>query len=302
MSLIEIIDLLNSSLHLELQYSQEPSNDLSLIFESPEGKIFGKSEDISLSPLIKALLATQESLDENQGDHEALRMQMAWQQYLTGESSQPPEQPFNTAAELRLLCIYPLTESLHNELLQAFQAILDAHFLCLMDQKAYWLLPSEPSLGETLFAISQSIETEYDSNVRLSLSQPLETAFAENSLYIAYQTLKALTALQADGEALSPAIFEDHTLLLLIREWLNKEQGPIEGILRQHHDFSQLDEETKKTIDMMFRMNLNLTDTAKALFIHRNTLIYRLDKFEKTFGIDLRVFEDAFKLKLLLML
>ena len=58
-------------------------------------------------------------------------------------------------------------------------------------------------------------------------------------------------------------------------------------------------EEMLQTIDMFFRKDLNLSDTARQLFIHRNTLVYRLDKVQRQTGIDLRHFDDAVTFKIL---
>jgi len=67
---------------------------------------------------------------------------------------------------------------------------------------------------------------------------------------------------------------------------------------RNPEDF---DEETIATIDKFFENNLNVSETSRQLFIHRNTLVYRLDKLQKTTGLDLRVFEDAITFKIALM-
>ena len=56
------------------------------------------------------------------------------------------------------------------------------------------------------------------------------------------------------------------------------------------------------TIDMFFKKDLNLSDTARQLYIHRNTLVYRLDKVQKQIGLDLRSFEDAVTFKILMEL
>ncbi len=59
-------------------------------------------------------------------------------------------------------------------------------------------------------------------------------------------------------------------------------------------------EEMLYTIDMFFRKDLNLSDTARQLYIHRNTLVYRLDKVQRQVGLDLRKFDDAVTFKMLL--
>ena len=61
-------------------------------------------------------------------------------------------------------------------------------------------------------------------------------------------------------------------------------------------------EEMLHTIDMFFNKDLNLSDTARQLYIHRNTLVYRLDKIQRQTGLDLRRFEDAITFRILLLL
>ena len=61
------------------------------------------------------------------------------------------------------------------------------------------------------------------------------------------------------------------------------------------------DEETLMTINKFFENSLNVSETSRQLFLHRNTLVYRLDKLQKSTGLDLRVFEDAITFKIALM-
>lgn len=61
------------------------------------------------------------------------------------------------------------------------------------------------------------------------------------------------------------------------------------------------DEETLTTINKFFENSLNVSETSRQLFIHRNTLVYRLDKLQKSTGLDLRVFEDAITFRIALM-
>lgn len=63
----------------------------------------------------------------------------------------------------------------------------------------------------------------------------------------------------------------------------------------------QFDEETLLTINKFFENSLNVSETARQLYIHRNTLVYRLDKVHKATGLDLRVFEDAITFEIALM-
>ncbi len=61
------------------------------------------------------------------------------------------------------------------------------------------------------------------------------------------------------------------------------------------------DEETLTTINKFFENSLNVSETSRQLYIHRNTLVYRLDKLQKSTGLDLRVFDDAITFKIALM-
>ncbi|QHQ60633.1 PucR family transcriptional regulator [Anaerocolumna sedimenticola] len=63
----------------------------------------------------------------------------------------------------------------------------------------------------------------------------------------------------------------------------------------------EFDEETLSTINKFFENSLNVSETSRQLYIHRNTLVYRLDKLQKSTNLDLRVFEDAITFKIALM-
>lgn len=63
----------------------------------------------------------------------------------------------------------------------------------------------------------------------------------------------------------------------------------------------EFDEETVTTINKFFENSLNVSETSRQLYIHRNTLVYRIDKLQKSTGLDLRVFDDAITFKIALM-
>ncbi len=62
------------------------------------------------------------------------------------------------------------------------------------------------------------------------------------------------------------------------------------------------DNETAVTVEKMFENNLNISEASRQLFIHRNTLVYRLDKIHKNTGFDLREFEDAMMFRMVMMI
>lgn len=64
---------------------------------------------------------------------------------------------------------------------------------------------------------------------------------------------------------------------------------------------NELDEETLTTINKFFENNLNVSETSRQLFVHRNTLVYRIEKLAKITGLDIRTFDDALTFKIALM-
>jgi sugar diacid utilization regulator len=84
----------------------------------------------------------------------------------------------------------------------------------------------------------------------------------------------------------------------------------IKGILHPENDEldrggmggDEIDGEMLATLETFFMENCNVSDTAKRLYIHRNTLLYRLDKFKQETGMDVRNFDHAILVKLALLL
>ncbi|MEQ8154324.1 MAG: helix-turn-helix domain-containing protein [Clostridiaceae bacterium] len=67
-----------------------------------------------------------------------------------------------------------------------------------------------------------------------------------------------------------------------------------EDIVGEYRDyFKHQDQDTLKMIDVFFQQDLNISETSKELFVHRNTLLYRLDKIKKETSLDLRNFNEA---------
>ena len=67
------------------------------------------------------------------------------------------------------------------------------------------------------------------------------------------------------------------------------------------NSIDSLDQETLFTINKFFENNLNVSETSRKLFVHRNTLVYRLEKIKKLTGLDLRQFDHAIVFKVALM-
>lgn len=75
----------------------------------------------------------------------------------------------------------------------------------------------------------------------------------------------------------------------------------IEEIFGSQSIPEEIDKETLHTINKFFENNLNVSETSRQLFVHRNTLVYRIEKLEKSTGLDIRTFDDALTFKIALM-
>ena len=151
-------------------------------------------------------------------------------------------------------------------------------------------------LEETAGYLVDTMNTEALASVSVSYDS-MALDFSE--LPLTYRHLKAAMKIGRTFRT-SERIFGYHSLGLgkLIssisnesaREFLEEE---LPGI-----DFRQFDSETMNTIEVFFASGLNIAEAARALYLHRNTLVYRLDKFKKTTGCDLQNFDDAVKIRI----
>lgn len=68
-----------------------------------------------------------------------------------------------------------------------------------------------------------------------------------------------------------------------------------------NHSIDDLDDEILSTVQKFFDNNLNVSETSRQLFVHRNTLVYRIEKLHQATGLDIRTFEDAMTFKIAMM-
>ena len=73
------------------------------------------------------------------------------------------------------------------------------------------------------------------------------------------------------------------------------------GEIFGEESLESIDDETLNIIRTFFENNLNLSETSRQLYVHRNTLVYRFEKLQRKFGLDIRAFEDALTFKLAMM-
>lgn len=131
-------------------------------------------------------------------------------------------------------------------------------------------------IGTTAFHLRELAERYKEAQVAIEVGK----VFDEEKSIIHYENL-----------GIGRLIYQLPTKLceMFLREVFKK--NPIES----------LDQETLYTINKFFENNLNVSETSRKLFVHRNTLVYRLEKIKKLTGLDLREFDHAIVFKVALM-
>lgn len=148
-------------------------------------------------------------------------------------------------------------------------------------------------------SIADSLGTEYYTRVLVGIGTTIDSikdlarSFREAQVSLevgkVFDTEK--TIVSYDNLGIARLIYQLPTTLceMFLREIFKR--GSIES----------LDNETLFTIQKFFENNLNVSETSRKLFVHRNTLVYRLEKIKKLTGLDLREFDDAIVFKVALM-
>ena len=157
--------------------------------------------------------------------------------------------------------------------------------------------------GKEIYRIAKSIEDALAQNLKLKTTigigtvvshiRDLARAYKEAGVAIdvgkVFDTEKTIITYENLG--IGRLIYQLPTVMcdMFLQEVFKK--NPIDA----------LDQETLFTINKFFENNLNVSETARKLFVHRNTLVYRLEEIKKLTGLDLREFDDAITFKVALM-
>lgn len=156
-----------------------------------------------------------------------------------------------------------------------------------------------PDLEQLAKSIVDTLTTEFYIHCSIGIGTPvstikdLATSFKESQIAIevgkVFDTEKVIVSY--DNLGIARLVYQLPTTLceMFLQEIFKR--GSIDS----------LDQETLFTIQRFFENNLNVSETSRKLFVHRNTLVYRLEKIKKLTGLDLREFEDAIVFKVALM-
>ena len=150
---------------------------------------------------------------------------------------------------------------------------------------------TDEDIAEYTAAVAETIETETGIQMQAGIGAATrELAGLKESLRQAAEAIETGRTFQPESRVF---VYSRQTMERLIRAIPEEAQRQLRGELLSSETGKQLSPEMMETIRAYFRTDLNLSTTARELFIHRNTLIYRLDKIRKETGFDLRRFRDA---------
>lgn len=154
---------------------------------------------------------------------------------------------------------------------------------------------------EELYQFAQAVQETLMEEVVLTTEIGIGESKASLSL-LGESYLEARRAMEV-GHIFSPAdsihVFRDLLLERFLMNVPREESMHYHALLFNRKTAKLFNEEMLQTIEMFFRKDLNLSDTARQLYIHRNTLVYRLDKVQRMTGLDLRRFDNAVTFKIL---
>ncbi|MDR1639131.1 MAG: helix-turn-helix domain-containing protein [Clostridiales bacterium] len=155
-------------------------------------------------------------------------------------------------------------------------------------------------IEKTAHMICDTLNTEAMSNVYVAIGTPVTDLKNVSSSYKeAKMALEVGKIFESDKSIMNYVQLGIGRLIYQLPVQLCKMF--ISEVLHGITSMDQFDDETLSTVNKFFENNLNVSETSRQLYIHRNTLVYRLDKLQKLTGLDLRTFDDAITFKITLM-
>ncbi|WP_409343926.1 PucR family transcriptional regulator [Paenibacillus sp. MBLB4367] len=157
----------------------------------------------------------------------------------------------------------------------------------------------EESLASICSGLYEMLSSEWVGECHLSVHFPIIPAKSLMGTILQMRETMALGRTYELGSSIHlPWKLHLEKLLIAVPE--TEKQRFVERVLK--HVDHMLDSETQSTLEQFFALDCNVSETAKKLYIHRNTLLYRLDKFKQETGLDVRNFTDAVLVKVAMLL
>ncbi|MFC0211881.1 PucR family transcriptional regulator [Paenibacillus chartarius] len=227
---------------------------------------------------------------------------------------------YSTKIPLLLYGDYSQTRKVqYRELKKLLETFFDGDIILIPLQDKEWLIlgaealllgaaeeredGDEESVEETLSAIVSGLhamlESEWVGECHLAVDLPMKPSQAMlSSLYRLRETMMLGRLFHVTSNIHLPWKLRLEKLLHLLPD---RDKAKYLGQVLKGADHL-LDAETQTTLEQFFALDCNVSETAKKLYVHRNTLLYRLDKFKQETGLDVRSFSDAVLVRIALLL
>jgi len=190
----------------------------------------------------------------------------------------------------------PFINGAENILKQLFQEG-EAEVIRISDHEAAIIYDACQEIDEVIDlcgAIRETINNELETDAHIGIGSICGNA---SEIYTSFEHSKAASAVGRrisfyGGVWIYARLFVELLLADLPKDALSKQKLSLNKLS------DAIDEDTTALLEELFAQNFNISKTARRLYMHRNTLIYRLDKLEKATGLDMRKFDDAVALRL----
>ena len=173
----------------------------------------------------------------------------------------------------------------------------DEHHLAIVFPQDY---PGFPDIHLTALTIVDTLESEALIRIKLAYSETFDSLKTLSDAYKQARIALKVGQLFYSEQSIFPfdRLGVGRLIYQLPRDLCQDFMTEVFG----KNAASLFDTETLAAAEKFFQNNLNISETSRQLYIHRNTLIYRLDQIQKKTGLDLRNFEDALTFKIALMI
>ena len=201
------------------------------------------------------------------------------------------------ASEPSDIIIYDVVQNLFPDKIKDFVVSINETDIALIKEAPRDVEPKD--IEKLALSISDTLSGEFYTTVSVGIGTPVESIKdLARSFKEAQASLEVGKVFDTDRAIVSYSNLGIARLIYQLPTTL------CESFLREvfkRGSIQSLDQETLFTIQKFFENNLNVSETARRLFVHRNTLVYRLEKIKRITGLDLREFDHAIVFKIALM-
>ena len=295
-----------ADLKLEEVCSNETLNKTFFSFRFRNANLIGSIDGVSEAEKNYAYLLTAllegNSKEENVGRGEQLRS------IVLGDCSRQQIQKFMhrfSIPEDRCFALVMKSEEGKNEKVMAFlsrylsnefDSLILTEDMCFTFVKFITLTDINPAAYAQ--GIFRSVKEELGISVDIGVSAVVKNLFEINNAYL--QAVNALRMSKNYNSSYGVHAYKDYIFVKMLEDIPKfKLNEYLETLISPEAKSIFRDEDTLLTAESFLEKDLNVSETARSLYMHRNTLIYRLDKIEKETGLDIKRFSDAVNFRLI---